>query len=148
MTLLKNPRDCLFGAPSTVAEYEAVASLRAQKVGRRVTEDGRQLEAYVSGGLWVADCPHCNAGIAIHPEWGRAYCLGCHRMFADIAMPAEWPAIEAALAVRPERHQHWLASKVRTRLSGRPVALPAERVDDLEAENVEHGLTRRIGRSL
>lgn len=119
----------------------ALVASRAAKRGRQPVDDQRALDPYVSLGRWVADCPHCNSGIAIHPEWSIAACLGCHRVFRDIRMPAAWKQIDEVLAFRPVVNQHWLSSAVRTKWFGRGgKTLPDEPLDDLKAENRSRGL--------
>lgn len=143
MPHLLTPRDYLKGHPATPDAYVALAARRAAQVGRALVEDPRPVEAYVSAGQWVADCPQCGAGIAIHPEWPVAACfgVGCHRVFRTITVPATWRAIEAILMVRPRRAQHWLSSSVRSRVVGQGrVVLPAESLADLARENLAHGL--------
>jgi hypothetical protein len=93
--------------------------------------------AYVSWGLWVADCPRPDCLGAEH--FGHAPITGtvggltgvgfrCSR--CGLVCASEWPAnavdIEWMLAQRPEpatRNWH-----------------PLETLDDLLAENIEHGL--------
>jgi len=145
---LLGPRDVLRGHPTSADDMRNLVIARARKVGRSVIIDARTLQAYVNAGRWVADCPHCNSGIAIHPEWTFASCLGCLRTFADIAIPAEWKEIEAVLVERPMQHQHWLCSAQRTKWVGRGlVDMPAETVEELGAENAEkldRGITKLI----
>ena len=120
----------LLGPAATVrvrseADYTARAARLAAAAAREVRTDPRPLVAYVSEGRWCADCPGCGAGIAIHPEWTVAACLGvgCHRVYRSIAVPPDWVAIEAALEGRDRRHQH---------------ARLGETALDLEAENALH----------
>lgn len=128
------PRDHLKARPANESEYLAAAEKRAALAGRDVIEDERTLVAYVNHGMWVADCHYCNSGIAIHPEWGVAACLGlgCHRVYRSIEIPPEWQEIEAVLIERPMRNQHWLTS---------------ESVEKLVEENVRNGYPTGVTRS-
>jgi hypothetical protein len=145
---LLGPRDVLRGHPASADDMRTLVVARARQVGRSVTVDARTLQAYVNAGIWVADCPHCNSGIAIHPEWSFASCLGCLRTFADIAIPTDWKDIEAVLVERPQQNQHWLCAAQRTKWVGRSlVDMPAETVEELDTENAEkldRGIETRV----
>ena len=65
-------------------------------------------DAYVSEGRWCADCPECNAGISVAPDW-KACCFGCGATFAQAVFPDEWEAIEDSLIGLPIRDQNWRA---------------------------------------
>jgi len=125
---LLGPQQILSRHPADTSAYRERVIAKARRVGMPVQVDGRTLTAYVNEGRWVADCPHCFAGISIHPEWDFAACLECCRTYRSVTLPVTWPDIEAVLDVRPVRYQHW-----QTR----------ESVEDLERENVEAGLPRR-----
>jgi len=109
----------------TEADVTARVERRAAADGQQVRLDRRTLVAYVSEGRWVADCPGCRAGIAIHPEWTTAACLGvgCYRLYTSIAVPTDWVEIETALDVRDKVNQN---------------ALPGETAAALEVENEIH----------
>lgn len=69
---------------------------------------GSRVEAYVNRGAWVADCPNCNGGIAVSPDWPACACLDCGHVYEalvpDVAM------IEAATVLlerRKQRFQNW-----------------------------------------
>jgi hypothetical protein len=122
-------------------DYRARVAARASRAGRSLVVDARPLHVIVNAGKWMALCPHCNAGITIHPEWGFAACLGkgCYRVYSDIRVPANWMDIESALEVRPQQRQHWLCGAVRTRFYGKGgEQLPSETVEELLAENERH----------
>lgn len=145
MPQLLTPRDHIKGFPATEGEYYALAVRKALRSGRTVIEDDRAIEAFVQLGRWIAPCPHCENGIAVHPEWSIACCLsvGCWRIYRSIVLPADWTAVEDALAVRPMRLQHWLSAEMRTKVEGHGIlTLPAEPVDRLLAENVERGFDK------
>lgn len=71
-----------------------------------IIESAATIPAYVNHGRWVADCPNCNAGIAVWPENPRALCLGCGFLYR-IAFPDDTQAVEEALAPRRVEHRHW-----------------------------------------
>jgi len=144
MPRLQTSRNVLVGFPATPEAMLAQLQRRAEARGRPVVENPETLEPYVQHGWWIADCPNCNAGISIHPEWPVAGCRGCFHVYRAFTLPREWRDIERVLAQRPEKDQHWWSSGVRTRMvTGhvRPdVVLPAETVDQLRAENASRGL--------
>lgn len=137
---LLGPRDLLKGSPATPEAYRALVQRQAQRVGRELVDHPGTLHAYVNRGRWLADCPYCNNGILIHPEWSEAVCpgRGCYRVFSSIEIPADWGAIEAELVKRPMLNQHWLCAAQRTKWFGNGMALPAETVDELIAETQAH----------
>lgn len=92
---------------------------------------GTEVEVYVNQGRWIVECPVCKgAQVACHTD-PKFLCNVC----ANVAIDGRWRrtvwppnrnAIEAALEVRPnELEQNWF---------------PGETVDNLLAENVEHGV--------
>lgn len=86
------------------------------------------LVARVNHGRWLADCPTGDGDApVIDPEWGIAICLTCGSIFTtSIVLPAEWPAIDAALMQRPlAPNRNWTH---------------AETLADLLADNAAHGL--------
>lgn len=121
-------------AQELLSKHAAFIARKAAKGGRwAVHEDAATLVGQVGGNSWMADCPYCNSGIALDPEFGVACCFGCGAVYRDIVMPNEKAraAIEATLLARPAmRTRSWL---------------PTETVDVLVAENVEHGLPARKG---
>lgn len=135
--LRTNPR-LARGNPRTEDEYIeiAMAAARAAQRGALVISP-RQLIAYVNDGRWIADCPHCRAGMMLDPEWTRFPCLGagCYRLYSDVLWPPNVRAIEEALYRRPMRNQHWGTERGTKRDPG----LPVETVDDLEQDNGRHG---------
>jgi len=113
----------------TIAAYEARVVAQASAKGLRITVDVRTLIAYVNGGRWVANCPHCNSGIAVHPDWRYAACLDCLHTYAAITVPGDRVAVEDALAVRPVNNQN---------------CLPTETAAQLHDENTRRGYGIRI----
>mgnify|MGYP001614536268 CR=1 FL=1 len=69
----------------TVADVEAFWAERAAAHGFPLVEDDRTVEAYVSDGRWVADCPECNDGIACWDQNTRGACMGCGHVY-----PVSW----------------------------------------------------------
>lgn len=109
-------------------EHElAIGKLAARGAAIAVQEDTRSLIAYVNHGRWIVDCP-CGAGSATDPAWREARCFGCGTVYANVVFPPDEDRarIEALLMKRPRiEHRNWF---------------PHERVDDLAAENVAHGV--------
>jgi hypothetical protein len=87
----------------------------------------KTLQAYVSGGRWIAACPNCNDGVACWPENPKGCCLGCGTVYRiDHPSEDEIARAETTLAARPNpvtrswhRHQ-------------------GETIDELEAETEAH----------
>lgn len=80
---------------------------------------------YVAFGKWLLRCV-CGNAPSVDPEWRLACCLECGAVFEQVAVPADYQAIEAVLLLRPAmRNQNWL---------------PTETLDDLRAENAAHGV--------
>ena len=103
------------------AGFEAfwVRSLTAQ--GMRRVDDQRVLVGYVNQGRWVADCPHCNSGIAVVTTGApQGCCMDCGRHYA-IMMPADIPKAVGLLSERPVANRNWRPEN--------------ESVADLAAEN-------------
>jgi len=93
--------------------------------------------AYVSCGLWVADCPrvdcHCAEHYGPHPVSGHVgglteavfSCSECGAL-TGVTWPDERARIQAQLAVRPiPSTRNWL---------------PGETAADLAAENIHYGI--------
>ncbi len=125
MANLLTPRDWVYGHPDTPEALLAVGARMAAKRGRQVRESRLAITARVEKGAWIADCPHCHAGMAIDPEWPVAQCFGegCYTVFRQVIVPKAWRDVEAALERRPRVHKGWM---------------PSESVADLVAENVAH----------
>lgn len=132
MTQLRGPADVLVPltlpdgtvlAASDAPSYRALAEAKLLRRKKRLEPRGDVLFAYVNDNRWIADCPRCGAGIAVHPEWAFAGCLGCGAAFAHVAAPAHWPEIESVLLARPPRNRHWHVG---------------ETLDQLRAENRQH----------
>lgn len=138
--MLQTPRDQLPGFPATEAAYREYVAAEASKRGRALIVDPATLQAIVEFGRWIALCPYCNAGIAIHPAWAFAGCLGCWHVFASIEVPADWQDIERVLLPRPMGNQYWYTGTVRSRFFGGGRTLPSETLEDLLGENAARGL--------
>jgi len=86
--------------------------------------------AYVIRSNWVADCPHCAGTIVVDPD-DLFWCPDCAMQNGDgyplrVIMPKERAEIERLLMRRPNpMTRNWLLN---------------ETVQDLSAENEEHGL--------
>lgn len=81
--------------------------------------------AYVNWGRWVIDCD-CGAGNAVDVTTRMAACLSCGLVHHAVRLPREHEAIEHALSRRTYAwNQNWNRD---------------ETLEQLEAENIEHGL--------
>lgn len=83
----------------------------------------------VSGGSWKVSCAThgCGEFPLVKFEWdGLAICFNCGATYEGIQPPDDRAAIERVLLLRPEPHtRNWL---------------PSESVQDLIAENCDHGI--------
>jgi hypothetical protein len=95
-----------------------------------VEDPATELVAYVSDERWVADCPHCNGGIALWPgtTHGGA-CYDCGTVFRQVDYPDEETivAVEEVFDVRPKYARHWLRNR-------------GETLAHLQAENIAFGV--------
>lgn len=88
--------------------------------------------ARVDAGRWIADCPFCPSAQHVSKVDRRFFCSDCLMMTVDGAMiHVLWPSddkiaeIERLLGLRKVAAMHWR---------------PDESLDQLIAENVEHGV--------
>jgi hypothetical protein len=108
--------------------------------------------AWMYSGDWVADCPRDCGGVEHlydranprNPASPRIMqkaefrCSYCH-MVAPIEWPAQLAEITAVLMLRPIPHtRNWFPKDHETALRFR--APHGQSIDDLRAENVEHGV--------
>lgn len=90
-----------------------------------------RVPAYVNRGAWVADCPNCNGGIAVSPEWTLCCCLDCGRIYDALVPPDDVVAAATVLLeCRPVSKQNWIPA--------------TEQIAVLQAENIVHGLAAAI----
>lgn len=81
---------------------------------------------FVAGGKWLVKCD-CGNYPSVHPDWRLALCFECGAIYEGLTMPDNAEDIEAVLVERPHpANRAWL---------------PSETVNDLIAQNVEHGVT-------
>ncbi len=80
---------------------------------------------FVAGGKWVVMCDCGDAPMA-SPAWDEARCFNCGAIYSALPWPEQIDLIAAALVARP-------SALVRA-------WLPGETVDDLIAQNIEHGI--------
>lgn len=92
------------------------------------------LPAYVSDGRWVVDCP-CGSGALASHEWAVAICPDCGTIH-PAAFPDDREMVEAVLVARPARNRHYFPHEDTAERRG---LARAERLEDLEDENVAHG---------
>lgn len=82
-----------------------------------VAPSGLTLDAYVSDGRWVVQCP-CGNGPSAHPEWKIAACVECGAVHG-VRVPRDWRRGEAALLGREHPHQrHWFPTDETARAHG------------------------------
>jgi hypothetical protein len=118
----------------TPAEYakkqaRVLAQQRARGIVAAVQTVDEPIEARIEHNRWLIDCA-CGSGIAVHPEWAEARCLGigCGRVYTNVVVPADRHVIEQLLAARTQhQNRNWRAS---------------ESVEDLRRENNKHGVPR------
>ena len=74
-------------------------------------EEADELVAYVNHSRWVADCPYCNAGIALWHDNPRAACLSCGRIYTSVRWPRMWKQLAdlAESVTVPDEHVNWRA---------------------------------------
>ncbi len=96
--------------------------------GRRILpfeiHDGASIDAYVNHGRWVADCA-CNGAELVAPDQ-QMLCGSCGaRNTVKFPPPKTKGKLETVLGARDPHSQNWS---------------PDETVDELVAQNIEHGL--------
>ena len=91
-----------------------------------------QVLAYVSGGRWIAECEGCETAVVVDDEDLLFYCPGCatNGYWQRVILPDEREEIERLLLLRPG----WQFNAPRRNW------FPGESVQDLQRENVEHGV--------
>lgn len=101
-----------FSGPGELAEHWAWY-LREKRGGLTIQNDlGHEpLPVYANHGNWIANCPHCNGGIASPPlDWPNptGCCLTCGHLYRlTVPHPEVVAAIEPVLAKRPMHAQNW-----------------------------------------
>ena len=95
-----------------------------------------EIVAYVNHGRWVAECPDCAGAQLVSETERRFWCLNCGNAAVNFAwrhvrMPQKRTAIEAELVIRPAARSERAITRN---------WLPGETVEDLQRENVEHGV--------
>lgn len=83
---------------------------------------GDTVHAYVNHDRWVADCA-CNGAELVTP--GHKMLCGSCGAESEVVFPDAPAEIEALLEKRPTLNRNWK---------------PGETVDDLQAQNIEHGI--------
>lgn len=78
----------------------------------------------VNHGRWCATCHECSTGVATGKLWREARCFACGAIFATV-WPDEHQMIERILLKRPLKNRNWE---------------PGEALNELRAQNIEHGL--------
>jgi hypothetical protein len=92
---------------------------------------GVKAQACVSSGRWVIRCPFCTGAQLADPgRSSRFFCVDCLNasvggQWVVVTWPPEVHEIEATLDPRPEPNQNWELG---------------ESVEDLQVENVAHGV--------
>lgn len=139
------PVECL-RVPTEAALREKVLKIQAgHGFTPRLTETGLERIVHVSDGRWVLDCA-CGNGCLAHPGgaegWPRpvAICTECGNVYTPV-FPKARKAVEAALLARPNVHtRHFIPCEATAAKRGMG---RGELLEDLERENIEHGLPAR-----
>lgn len=105
-----------------------IASARMQAPGLRWRDPWLSLEhpdVLIAAGKWLVWC-ECGNYPSVHPEWRLACCFECGAIYEDLVVPPEAIEIARVLSRRPKiQNRAWLAPQT---------------LDDVRAENVEHGI--------
>jgi hypothetical protein len=89
-------------------------------------DDADPVEARINHGRWIFDCD-CGSGVAADPTFSAGYCFGCGAIHTNVIFPEDRQAIEQALLARKRtENRNWN---------------PGETVEELLADNTEHGVT-------
>ena len=74
-----------------------------------------EVQAYISGGRWVTECPHCETAVVIDDQDLVLYCPGCgtNGKWMRVVMPPDREEIERLLLLRPgwqfnSPHRNWV----------------------------------------
>lgn len=118
---------------TTEADYRARHAMMVKQHGRTVWEYvGPPILAYVNHARWLCACPNCDNAPAVSVDWRLALCFGCGAVIEgdQLVLPSAEAVedLEDVLGERPERHRNWR---------------PGEQLEDLDRENVAHGLLAR-----
>jgi hypothetical protein len=108
-------------------QHKMLAQMRSRGIAVTEHVDVSPLVARIEHGRWIGDCS-CGSGVNVHPDWPEARCMGCGAVYPNVVLPAQRDAVEQALVARPQmaaRNWH-----------------PHETLDQLHAENLEHGIGR------
>ena len=108
---------------------EAKHKLQRDGIKRIEVYDSKPLEARIEHARFIVDCPNCNSAEFAFED-GLFYCSLCNNSDVGgkarkVKIPNERKQIEAVLAKRQITNRHWY---------------PAETIQDLENENISHGL--------
>lgn len=91
---------------------------------------GKPLHAFINHNRWMAVC-ECGGAEVVDPVYNSMYCFSCFNILnkgrpRHIKFPKDMPMIEAILIERDDPlNKNWMLT---------------ESIEDLEAENVAHGL--------
>lgn len=109
----------------TILNAPAYVSMRGHEV--TLKENAGEVEAYVNGGRWVANCPNCNGGIACDPDISEGCCTDCGFVYTvAFPHPNTVRGAETVLLKREDlQNMNWLPHK--------------EEISDLKAENASRG---------
>ena len=108
---------------------EAKHKLHRDEFKNHEIAEGKPLNARIEYAAWIVDCPNCgNAEYAFEDK--LFLCSLCKNSnvggrIYKVKMPQRRKKIEELLAKRPIKNRHWF---------------PTESVQDLENENISHGL--------
>lgn len=122
-------------SPKSLRDYRDGFRRHMMVTNRREKPQSEPLHSGIDCGRWIVNCV-CGGGIALHPDWQFAACLTCGRSWSKVIFPT--PEFMARLEVifrqrppgsirhDPRRFWSWW---------------PDETLEQLTAENIEHGWT-------
>ena len=116
-----------------------VRGLASKKSMHMPAQDGvknGEVVAYINHGRWVAECPDCAGAQIVSEKERRFWCVSCGNAAINFAwrhvrLPRDREGIEAVLVVRPAARSDKAVTRNWT---------PGETIEDLEQENVTHGV--------
>lgn len=133
--MLVDASNYLYSHPGLAGLPQAEHACRAHWMSKHpfipnASTGGNAVEAYVSHGRWVVECPDCHSAVLAPAEDLRFMCVECanqnnHGRFRPVVWPNDRESIEFLLEMRPPANQNWV---------------PGETKDFLAKENKDHGV--------
>ena len=137
----------------TVREY---IDIIAMKMGKRLDTPitgnpaGKEVEAEINWGRWIAKCPNCNGAEDVDPNEPIFYCFSCGNYQNDgkprpVKFPSDYKKIEKEILKRPVKFTSGtnqverLANAIPVMTTERGILsrswVPRETLDDLKEQN-------------